>query len=52
VTQIATDHGFWELGRFSVNYRAIFGEVPSETLHRPSNDSSVGTKRPSHLART
>lgn len=50
VTQIATDHGFWELGRFSVNYRAIFGEVPSETLHRQSNDSSVVTKRLSHLA--
>jgi AraC-like DNA-binding protein len=25
VTRIATDHGFWELGRFSVNYRAMFG---------------------------
>jgi transcriptional regulator GlxA family with amidase domain len=24
VTRIVTDHGFWELGRFSVAYRALF----------------------------
>jgi AraC-like DNA-binding protein len=35
VTQIVTDHGFWELGRFSVAYRMLFGEQPSETLRRP-----------------
>jgi AraC-like DNA-binding protein len=34
VTRIVTDHGFWELGRFSVAYRALFGEMPSETLRR------------------
>jgi AraC-like DNA-binding protein len=32
VTRVITDHGFWELGRFSVGYRALFGESPSETL--------------------
>ena len=32
VTQVALDHGFWELGRFSGAYRALFGESPSETL--------------------
>jgi AraC-like DNA-binding protein len=36
VTQIVTDHGFWELGRFSVAYRMLFGESPSETLRQPT----------------
>jgi AraC family ethanolamine operon transcriptional activator len=34
VTQVALDHGFWELGRFSGAYRTMFGESPSETLRR------------------
>src|SRR5262249_46321651 len=48
VTGIATDHGFWELGRFSVAYRRVFGETPSETLRRPqSTGSNAGHQ--SHL---
>ena len=35
VTQTAMDHGFWETGRFSTQYRSLFGEPPSATLHRP-----------------
>jgi hypothetical protein len=27
VTRLATDHGFWELARFSVAHHALFGEV-------------------------
>ena len=50
ITRIATDHGFWELGRFSVTYRALFGETPSVTLRRPSNDRRVLLNRPSSLA--
>lgn len=34
VTEIATGFGFGELGRFSVEYRKMFGESPSQTLHR------------------
>ena len=34
VTGIATEYGFWELGRFSVEHRELFGETPSASLHR------------------
>ncbi|WLB24107.1 AraC family transcriptional regulator [Bradyrhizobium japonicum] len=52
VTQIVTDHGFWELGRFSIAYRALFGESPSETLRRPAEQPEVCLDRPSSLAAT
>ena len=49
VTGVVTDHGFWELGRFSVAYRGLFGESPSETLRRPTQQIVIRLDRPSSL---
>ncbi|MGY3606502.1 MULTISPECIES: helix-turn-helix domain-containing protein [unclassified Bradyrhizobium] len=52
VTQIVTDHGFWELGRFSVAYHALFGEAPSHTLRRSVELPETRPNRPTSLAAT
>jgi len=52
VTQIVSDHGFWELGRFAVQYKVLFGESPSMTLQRPPDDRKIFLHRPSSLPNT
>jgi AraC family ethanolamine operon transcriptional activator len=32
VGDVLAAHGVWEFGRFSSNYRYLFGETPSQTL--------------------
>jgi AraC family ethanolamine operon transcriptional activator len=40
VTAVAMRFGFHELGRFAADYRAAFGESPSETMRRSSAAAS------------
>jgi AraC family ethanolamine operon transcriptional activator len=41
VTGVATQAGFYELGRFAVLYRELFGERPSETARRKRSGASL-----------
>lgn len=47
VSTIALANGFWELGRFAVSYRKLFGESPSETLRQPPRAAADLSRRPS-----
>lgn len=42
VKEIAANHSFYEVGRFSVEYRRHFGEMPSETLKRAAFTRGYG----------
>lgn len=39
VKACAIAHGFWHLGEFAASYKAAFGELPSETLHRAMQET-------------
>jgi transcriptional regulator GlxA family with amidase domain len=44
VTDVATHHGFYELGRFAAAYRKAFGETPSVTLRGTRRTIGPGTQ--------
>ncbi|WP_421983954.1 helix-turn-helix domain-containing protein [Roseibium sp.] len=37
IGDIAAEEGFWDWSRFTSHYRRQFGELPSDTRHRPSS---------------
>ena len=41
VKAAALSYGFWHLGQFAHDYRAIFGELPSATLARANGSIST-----------
>lgn len=41
VSQVATQYGFWHMGRFSTQYRRLFGETPIATLKRGSQKRGI-----------
>ena len=45
VSDIAQRHGFRDPGRFATNYRAVYGELPSATLRRTSQRTTVPSLR-------
>ena len=45
VTDVATEFGFLELGRFAHYYLSLFGEYPSQTLYRNGRNSTAIIER-------
>lgn len=46
VAEVAMNHGFWHLGRFSTYYCAMFGEKPSDTLRQLNRPPRPGALLP------
>jgi AraC family transcriptional regulator, ethanolamine operon transcriptional activator len=42
VKSVALAHGFWHLGQFAQDYRALYGEIPSDTLARARRAAGGG----------
>lgn len=40
VMSVAARFGIWDLSLFARNYRQLFGETPSQTLHSPARDAA------------
>ena len=49
VSEVALQHGFTELGRFSQYYHALFGEYPSQTLRGGSRPTLLDMDRQRRL---
>ena len=45
VTRAASDFGFWHLSRFAGQYRALFGESPSQTVAWARKRAESGAQR-------
>jgi len=45
VTQVAVRLGFYELGRFAGEYRAAFGESPSDTARRGRSGAGCASRK-------
>jgi AraC family ethanolamine operon transcriptional activator len=43
ITRICAQHGVWDFGRFSRQYRVQFGELPSRSLHAARGSLRSGT---------
>jgi AraC family ethanolamine operon transcriptional activator len=42
IKDVAVQNGFWHMGQFTSDYKKLFGELPSETLHGGAqNDAMV-----------
>ena len=45
VTEAATRFGFWHFGHFAAEYRALFGELPSETFRKRREAGNAAAQR-------